>query len=336
MRFHPVSLALAFALSATAYAQEIVTPGADMVVPGDWYVAPGYRNQSIKLPRIDNAMRALPSANALVSLRPEFTASGINGTIGYAFRENTLPLWMGTNVRAEVTGYWVTANHKFAAETPGTIPNISLFRIDGVTTGLSGLHLGTQSTIRATSQQWQAALRMLSDYALAPQWILSPEIAIVGGRQNDDYKLFERGQQTNLFNDRRTYDVDTTRIGGWVGSRITYKPIAWLALHAGGYVGAAHTSASLRAFEEFNSGVGITNVSVSTSRTTLALIAGGQAGVTLGSGGPVIFVVAGGIDYNSRVAGVRVPTFADPGPIRIEFQGAWNYNVTATVKLRLY
>ena len=230
----------------------------------------------------------------------------------------------------------MTANHQFASAAPGTITNISLVRIDGVNSGLSGLHLGTESTIRATSQQWQAALRMMTDYSLSPDWIFSPEIAILGGRQNDNYKLFERGQQTFLFNDRRTYDVDTTRIGGWIGSRVSYKPIAWLALHVGGYIGAAHTEASLRAFEELSSGGGLTNVSVSTSRSALALIAGGQAGVTIGSGGPVIFVVSGGVDYNSRVAGVRVPTFADPGPISVKFDSAWNYNVTATVKLRLY
>jgi hypothetical protein len=305
-----------------------------MVQEGFWYVGTGYRFQTIKLPPIDNAMRALPSRNALITLEPDLSAHGVNGSLGYAFRPGAFPAWLGQNVRAELIGWWVTANHSFEGAAPGTITSISLLRVDGVNSGLAGLHLGTQTTIRAVSQQWQIALRFVSDYSLAPQWIVSPEIVALGGRQNDDYKLFERGQQTALFQDRRTYDVNTTRIGGHVGGRLTFKVVEWFAVHVGGYAGALHTDASLRAFEEL-SVVGVTYASASASRTALAFIAGGQTGITI-SAGYVILALSGGIDYNSRVAGVRVPTFADPGPISIKFTRELNYNVMATVKVRLF
>jgi hypothetical protein len=326
---------VAATISLPASAQELLAPGAERFQNGYWYIGTGYRFQTLKLPRIDNAMRALPSANALVSLRPEFSAHGMSGYVGHAFQQGSYPVWAGENLRVELIGWWVTTNHRAAGGETGDITSISLLRIDGINSGLAGLHLDTQSTIRAVSQQWQIALRLATDYPLAPQWIFSPEIAVLGGLQNDDYKLFERGQQTNLFQDRRAYDVNTTRIGGHVGGRLTFKLVEWFAVHVAGYAGAVHTEASLRAFEELNTGIAVTNVSVSTSRTALAFITGGQAGFTV-STGYVILVVSGGVDYNSRVAGVRVPTFADPGSIGIKFTRELNYNVMATVKVRLF
>lgn len=329
--------ALVAAAVPVAQAQELIEPGAEMMVPGHFYFGAGYRFQTIKLPRIDNAMRALPSAAALISLRPEFSAHGANGSIGYAFREGMFPAWLGQNQRVEVGGYWVTTGYKSAAGSFGTISSISLIHVDGANSVLSGLHLNTSSSIRATAQRWQLWLRFATDYPVAPNWIVSPEIAIIGGKQYDDYKTFEQGQQTAQFRDSRTYDVNTTRLGGHVGGRLTYKLREWLAVHLGGYVGALHTDATLRAFEEFQLvSVSTTFRTVNTSRTALAFIAGGQAGVTIGFGGPVILVISGGIDYDSHVAGVRVPNFADAGAIGIKFRPEVNYSAMATLKIRFY
>lgn len=304
-----------------------------MLVPGSWYAAAGYRYQTIKLPSIVNAMRAVPSAAPLVTLEPEFDAHGINGSIGYVYREGRYPAWLGRNLRVEVNGWWVTANHLSEGGSFGTIPAISLIRIDGVNSGLAGAHLNTLSTIRAVSQQWQIALRAATDYPLAPLWFVTPEIVVLGGRQFDDYKLFERGQQTVMFNDQRFYDVNTTRIGGHGGARLTFKPTGTIALHVGGYAGMLHTSASLQALEVFSTGVPLI-LNVSHDRSAAAFVAGGQAGAAVSAGYFIISVV-GGVDYNSKVAGVRVPTFADPAPISLFYESRWNYHVMASLKLRL-
>ncbi|MCW5772798.1 MAG: hypothetical protein KIT16_14230 [Rhodospirillaceae bacterium] len=330
--------AAAFATAIpAASAQELIEPGAEMMVGGNFYVGGGYRFQTIKLPRIVNAMRALPSANALLSLRPELAGHGANGSLGYAFRDGTFPAWLGQNQRVEVGGYWVSTGYASAAGNFGSIASTSLILVDGSNSVLTGLHLDTYSSIRVTAQRWQLWLRFATDYPVAPQWIVSPEIAIIGGRQYDDYKTFERGQQTFQFRDSRTYDLNTSRIGGQVGGRVTYKLREWLAIHVGGYVGALHSEASLRAFEEFQLVGGTTTyTTVNASRSTMALIAGGQAGLTIGFGGPVILVLSGGIDYDSRVAGVRVPTFADGGPAGITFKPEVNYTAMATLKVRIY
>ena len=321
-----------FAPSAEAQ-EDLWAPGAEMLVHGNWYAGAGYRYQTIRLPRIDNAMRALPNPGALATLEPDFPANGFNGSVGYVHREGAYPAWLGRNLRVEVNGWWVTANYQSSGGNFGTIPAISLIRIDGVNSGLAGLHLNTTSTIRAVSQQWQLALRAASDYPLSQQWFLSPEIAIIGGRQHDDYKLFESGQQTFAFSDQRIYDLNTTRIGGHGGARLTYKPINTIALHVSGYAGMVYTSASLRALEVFSTGTP-TVINVESSRTTPAFITGGQVGASV-TGGYFILSVAGGIDYTSKVAGVRVPTFADSAPIGIVFESAVNYHVMATLKLRL-
>lgn len=324
--------AAGFAFPAQAQ-EDLWAPGAEMLIPGHWYFGSGYRYQTIRLPRIDNAMRSLPSAAALTTLEPDFAANGFNGSIGYVYRQGAYPAWLGQNLRVEVSGWWVTANHSSTGGNFGTIPAISLFRIDGVNSGIAGAHLDTSSSIRVVSQQWQIALRAATDYPLAPQWYLSPEIAIIGGRQLDDYKLFERGVQTATFNDQRIYDVNTTRIGGQFGTRLTYKPINTVALHVGGYVGMLHTSASLKALEVFSTGTPVI-INVSDNRSAAALIAGGQAGIAI-SGGFFTISLVGGVDYNSKVAGVRVPTFADSAPISIVFDNAVNYHAMATLKLRI-
>lgn len=321
-----------FALPAQAQ-DDLWAPGAEMVLHGNWYIGSGYRYQTIRLPRIDNAMRALPNPGALATLEPDFSAHGFNGTVGYVYRQGVYPAWLGQNLRVEVGGSWVTSNYQSSGGNFGTIPAISLFRVDGVNSGLAGLHLNTTSSIRVVSQHWQLALRAASDFPLTPQWFVSPEIAIIGGRQFDDYKLLETGQQTFAFVDQRTYDVNTTRIGGHGGARLTYKPINTIALHVSGYAGMLYTRASLRALETFSTGTPLT-INASDSRTAAAFITGGQVGASA-SAGFFILSVAGGIDYNSRVAGVRVPTFADTGPIGIVYDNAVNYHVLVTLKLRL-
>ncbi|HEY7608879.1 MAG TPA: hypothetical protein VIF14_06570 [Alphaproteobacteria bacterium] len=308
-------------------------PGAEMLVPGKWYFGAGYRYQTIRLPRIDNAMRSLPSAAALTTLEPDFNAHGLNGSIGYVYRDGAYPAWLGQNLRVEVNGWWVTSNYQSTGGNFGTIPSISLFRIDGVNSGISGAHLDTSSSIRVVAQQWQIALRAATDHPLTPQWFVSPEIAIIGGRQNDDYKLFERGVQTATFNDQRIYDVNTTRIGGQFGSRLTYKPINTVAFHVGGYVGVLHTSASLKALEVFSTGTPVI-VNVNNDRSAAAFITGGQVGAAV-SGGFFTLSLVGGVDYNSKAAGVRVPTFADSAPISLVFDSAVNYHAMLTLKLRI-
>jgi hypothetical protein len=336
MRVLPAVLTIVAAACCAlpAHAQDdLWAPGAEMLVPGSWYFGSGYRYQTIKLPRIDNAMRALPNPGALATLEPEFSANGFNASVGYVYRESVYPAWLGRNLRVEVNGWWATGNYQSSGGDFGTIPAISLIRIDGLNSGLAGLHLNTTSSIRVVSQQWQLALRAATDYPLSQQWFLSPEIAIIGGRQLDDYKLFESGQQTAAFNDQRIYDLNTTRIGGHGGARLTYKPISTIALHVSGYAGMVHTSASLRALEVFSTGTPVV-INVESNRSTPAFITGGQVGASV-TGGYFILSVAGGIDYTSKVAGVRVPTFADVAPISIVFDSAVNYHVMATLKLRL-
>lgn len=163
--------------------------------PG-WFVTPGAEIGVQKLPRF-NSTNSLhfPIAfgapvTSVFTTEPSLFGGEYGGTVGYAFRDGTMPAWMGQRVRIGLTGTFISFSDKTSASGilgPSALGVTDLQGRAVFAVGTTGF--GLNESLRVTRQGFDLNLRIASDFALAPGWTLTPSAAVFGGRTIDTYNF---------------------------------------------------------------------------------------------------------------------------------------------------
>jgi hypothetical protein len=275
-------------------------------------------------------------------------------TVGYVFRDGTLPPWLGSRVRVGLTGSWqsYSDNGSESAVTAFVRP-VLYIGVDGRVISLLGTGgpLATE-TLNVNRKGFDLNLRMASDFAIAPGWTLTPSIAVFGGRVRDTYNYQHNNASGFTFNiDER---LCTTSFGGDVSAGLTWQATSYLALNATARGGAAWVRSHLDATDcfafgfvglscapAFTVGPGASTATVSDSKSRVGFRGGFSLGGALGMRFGILSV-GGFFTYDTAVPGIANPTAAKStflagnlGPARIRFDDAFSYGGFLNLRIPL-
>jgi len=214
------------------------------------------------------------------------------------------------------------------------IPSIS-----GATQGTCSSCDGT-TILKVNHQEIGGALRLKSDVALGPQWILTPSIGLVGSQSRTIYRsdtsfyYGSPGFAPPGFIDERLVSF---RAGGEMGLSLTYQVTPVFSVNAGVAVSLLALNTDLRGNDcmSFNqssalpcSGVYFTS-SVTGTNTRFANRDRFNLAGTYDAGWAK-FSASGFATWDSAVAGVTNPT-AIGTPAVLAFQSKWGYGGAGTI-----
>lgn len=315
-----------------------VGPGADMITPGCLYGGPGGDVKYQRLPNyetnifVDSTTEPIYKYDTIAVI-----TGGGEGMIGYVFPTN--PAWLGENFRIEFAGGYRAGSRTHNANNNLAAPPSTYVQLDGsffVGYGIVNQQVGR---LEIDYKQWQIRLTAKSDFPIAPAFILTPSITIFGGRSDAEYLERSRvGVPGNVADGILDEDIETDQYGIRFGAAVAYEATQVLRLFVGGYVGFAYMSSDYSGENcTANSTAPLTdcantaliapalNRNVTDSDTEVAFIGGVYAGARY-SLGWVIFTVAGEVDYNSAVPGIRHATLANPTPASLTSSGEFAFS----------
>jgi len=288
-----------------------------------------------------------------LSIEPNPNLGGPAAAIGYAFRDGTVPAWLGANFRVELSGWWLTGSDTATRSTftPVGTPT-AVATLNGFTpvVGLLGANLTEDGSATATMHLFRARVRIASDMPLAPSFVLSPFVGPAGGETQLKYSLrvndLANGVPALIY--AQNVKIRWSDIGGTAGARLTYSALPWLQLHVSGHADLVYRRARLDADDCFGvfvafggvcaANAGVPSSAISARANRFAVIAGGEAGVTF-VGSFYLITIAGGAEHDTRVPALRVQ---QPGPATgttgtsatLRFLGQTSYNASARLTLR--
>lgn len=307
--------------------------------PGGFYGWVGGQVRWIETPEFNSHVSVGESTTPRLVEDPTITTGGFAGSVGYVTdwsgfgRLPRFELHLGA-----LTG---TSSQRFNYDFLGT----DAFRsVDGQQSGLQGGDGQSQNNLKVKMSSVDLALRFKTDFVLAPQWTLTPSIAIIGGTVNTRYyeagsELFNGGGSTT---NSTTVKLDTSHFGGEVRLEGAWRPQPDLAVVAGGAFGIMYQRTGMKANDCAGSFV-LTGVAATCDGTFFQTRASQARNVTnyratgaLGliySWGWAQAGIMGLVSWNSDVPGVRVPTGgtagAITGPASIYYGGQLSYGFTA-------
>lgn len=316
--------------------------------PG-WFVAPGMEGGFQRLPRWTSIQSLhFPAAFGspqihVFSRTPAVAGADAGLTVGYVLNDGALPPWLGRRVRIAVTGTWQAYRER--AESSFSPPGLSVVQYIGV----DGRVMGGETTFGATITEtlrthregFDFNLRAASDFPLRPDLILTPSVAVFGGRTHDSYEyrhLLGAPFNFTFYVDER---VRTNSVGGEVAAGLTWQAMEALALNVTARGGVVWMHSRLQGSDCFtNFGTPCSppfpvGASVSTGTVTdSSSRVGFRGGLSLGAALDMrfgILSVGGSFTYDSAVPGVLNPSvakltpFGNVGGARIRFGDAFRY-----------
>ena len=316
--------------------------------PG-WFVAPGIEGGFQRLPRWTSPLSLhFPAAFGtpqihVFSRTPAVAGADAGLTVGYVLSDGALPPWLGSRVRIAVTGTWQAYRER--AESSFSPPGLSVVQYIGV----DGRVMGGETTFGATITEilrthregFDFNLRAASDFPLRSDLILTPSIAVFGGRTSDSYEyshLLGAPFNFRFFFDER---VRTTSVGGDLAFGLTWQATSYLALNAtarGGVVWMHSRLQGADCFTNFGTpcvpafpvGASVSTGTVTDSASRL----GFRGGMSLGAALDMrfgILSVGGSFTYDSAIPGILNPgvakltPFGNVGGARIRFGDNFRY-----------
>jgi opacity protein-like surface antigen len=315
-----------------------------------WYVQFGGKGEVQHQPRYVSNLFA-PNGASVGTYSPKSTLFGPTGALGRVFADGTFPAWLGRNVRLELSGGWQGGGSKTNASTLGISGGGTYMTLTGTPIGYGfGANARVDGTLEHRQDQWELALTLRSDYALAPAWTLSPHVSITGGANNSDYLMRELSIIAPLFNRQLIEEkLRTTHVGLRAGATLTWQATAAARLNLGGFVGFAQqwtrysgVNCSAATNVEFGScndpatggALAFVKSSLSSTASSLAFLAGAHAGGSYDFGWMIVSL-SGHYRYNSQVPGIRHPSPGDPRAAGAIFTGEHAYGGTVKVTIPL-
>jgi hypothetical protein len=271
------------------------------------------------------------------------------GTIGYVFRDGTLPPMFGERVRIGVTGSFISyKQEKSNSGLAAGSESITQLHVTGqiATAYGTGAGFSILETLRVQRQGFDGSFRIASDFTLMPGLTLTPSVAFVGGRAIDKYEYLHTGTSGAVFVGYGLHErVRTTSFGADFGAGLTWQPTSFLALNVTGHVGPVWQRSHLDAQSSCSTAVficfGPTAASTSSSRSVIGIRTGGSIGAALDMRFAIL-TLGGYLTYDSKTPGVQNPASATliiagsgGAPARIHFDGRFGYGGFATVRVPL-
>lgn len=364
----------ALAVSGAARADTTWLSGTTNVVSKDgrWYIGTGAAGGAFNMPnwnstaatRVPNTALAPNVGPVRFSANVGFVAPG--ATLGYVFRDGSLPAWMGQRVRVSFTGSYIGG---WGSDRTSTVLSPSSRTYYTTVDGRFGAANGSNNafvrseSLKIDQSGFELALRLASDFPVSSGMTLTPSLGIFGGhtRTNFDFAGSLASQQFGINTVAHTI---TQRLTGWkagldAGLGMTVRPWRNIALTLAGRGGVYWTRARLNSSDCYQSGVG---VSQCTTAQGAAFTGVQYATSAQDSGSAVGFVgtVHGAISYytdgmvlsfggffswQSAIAGVRNPVNAVgngpalgsqiTGPASVRFAGGWKAGGFVTLRIFL-
>jgi hypothetical protein len=310
-------------------------PGASMIRAGSWYISAGGGFDYMKLPRYDGNVFTAGNSAPTISFEPKVFAGGPDATLGYIFKDGTMPAWMGRNFRLEF-GFLYRKGAKSSTATNQSAGGGTIFQVDGTSTAFAfGPNGSTQGSLSADHSRWQLALTARSDYKVAPAWLLSPFISIHGGMGDTDYtgrirSFVATAAAGAVFQDSLMFEsVKSWHVGFRTGVNLVWKIRHDLRLYVGGFGGLAyqHSSYNGTSCQGANSvslsscsGNLVARATASDSASTIAFVGGVTAGARWRIG-RLIVALSGGFRYNTAMPGIRHPSPSNPAAASLTHKG---------------
>jgi hypothetical protein len=339
-------LVAGFLLIATQASAQAVWPGGPgattPLVPGQLFVGFGAQIGVHHLPKFDSPWQSsnligfsLRNFDRLrPSIDPDPTVAGPGGVFGYVFRDGTFPAWAGKKVRLSFGGQFWEGNFTDRQDR-ATLPplfggSFSAAPIDG-SPGTRGPFFGYtqhQTSFNVDVNGYHLALRLTSDFAVAPQVTLSPFVSLFGGQSRESYAI--RARLVGNLLDGAPYALDervaTARIGALVGTGVTFRVVPRLSLHLGAQAGLVWLRSHMTGGDCFagiaapasgtacgatTPNIGAFQTSVSDTRSTVGFRGGLTAGVSWDMRFAILSLT-GFMTYDSQVPGIRNPVVTSP------------------------
>lgn len=342
--------ALSLSLAPAAGADEIGPQGSFMWRHGGWHATGGFRGDWVKAPSLTTG---LANRNAVHGGLPIFFTHdigrlaifGFEGEVGYAFRAGALPPWLGANTRVAVFGRYGASGSQNAQAERFSQTGWSVVSVDGSRL----VDEDDPSTLRsgARLQETRAAfgLRATTDYALAPSWILTPEIGGQFGWSRRTYRIAEDLDQ-NDFVRTANLKLRSDDVGGVLGLRLTWRPTHFLAVHVGGRVALLARRTKLDASDCMGTDVGGANTIIcsgsvyttatANTRTVFAAVPAGEIGVAYSPNAGTVIRLVGGIEFDTKSPGVRLPTATNRAAASVIHGSTVNYTIQAQVTVLVW
>jgi hypothetical protein len=331
---------LLLATQASAQALWPGGPGATTPLkPGQLFVGFGAQIGVHHLPKFDSPWRSSnaiglfgPATDLLrPSIEPDPTTAGPGGVVGYVFRDGTFPAWAGNKVRLSFGAQFWDGNFTDRQDRATLAPfsgYVSAAPIDGSP--------GTQVSFAPFAQRqtsfnvdvngYHLALRLTSDFAVAPRVTLSPFVSLFGGQSRESYAV--RARIVGNVSDTGTYALDervaTARVGALVGTGVTLRVAPRLSFHLGAQAGFVWLRSRMTGGDCLGSlvsvgqpcgaappGPGSFQTTVSDTRSTVGFRGGLTGGVTVDLTVAVLSLT-GFMTYDSAVPGISNPVVTAP------------------------
>ena len=140
-------------------------------------------------------------------LRPAGTGYGVEGGIGYVFRDGTFPRFWGSNVRLELDGSYVrlTDSQSAALTLPGTI---TFQHVDGRISFFGGCSpCSVASSLQSVYDTWHINLKAASDFKTGAVTVTSTFV-VFGGRGQNQQDFLQT--VTSFAPPNNNYQVDSS------------------------------------------------------------------------------------------------------------------------------
>jgi hypothetical protein len=334
-------------------------PGSFQWRLDSWHVSLGVRADFIPVPHLTTGLaNSVAGGGGLpVFFTHRFgrvTVLGFAGEGGYALPAGTLPAWLGENTRILAFGHWGGAGSQGSYLARPWPDGWSVVSVNGLLLeqGFGDRFLRSRADV--TEKRSAFGVLATTDYALAQDLWLSAELAARFGRARRAYAVVEdldRAIPEEGPPDPatvRTVDarIHTQEFGGVFGGRLTWRPSETLALHVAGRVALLWRRVRLDVNDCLGDNLGSFEAPLCTGsrfvtatsqrQTGFVAVPGGEIGIAASLAPGIVFRVSGGVDYDPRSPGVRLPTATDRRPASLTFQGAVIYNVQAMLTVAIW
>ena len=272
---------------------------------------------------------------------PVAVTGGPAMTIGYVFKKDALPSWLGRHARLEVPFSWVFGRLRQSLVARGSgflqITSVNAANVVNVPLAAAPFQSGV---LRTRFRSGAVGLRAKADHHLANGLILTPSVAMVGNWGHTRYLAEYRLGATGQFPGEVQDNISTYRIGGEFGLDLTWRVTESWELLAGVVLGVFHQHASLNSSDcstavVFVAGAGSSTcsgtafrTSASDSRNTIGWRTVFSLGIArdyrlFGRG--VKLTVMAFTTLDGAAAGVRHPNQFNANSASIELQTLWSY-----------
>jgi hypothetical protein len=286
------------------------------------------------------------------------------GSIGYIFRDDTWPAWLGRRVRASLYGSYVygTWSRHVQTETPavggGVIAGIGGITFVSGPNG-AGVPFRLDESLRIVREGFDVGLKLESEVPLAPDLSLSPGIALFGGHTFESFDFHHSYTAIGVTAPGSVSErLRTIHLGFSLGATLNWQVRPGFAFYAVGHAGPIWQRSRLTGEDCLNNGnfpigslcsaanLPFQSSSVSDTRSAVGFRGGATLGVAMDFRYAIVNV-GSFMRYDSHIPGVRNPqltsqTFVGVNvvggnePARVTFRGGFAYGGFAVIRVPIH